>query len=333
MTPSSLPLTCTHPRYPGARITAHHDGFITSFKAMASDCEILLETSDKHIGNARALTDIAVQEVWRIEEKFSRYRSDNAFADLHRKAGEWQTIDEETYRLLAFAAQAWELSDGLFDITSGILRTLWTFDGSDRIPAAADVDNLLPRIGWQKIELRLQQEQPQLLLPEGMELDFGGIGKEYAVDRALGLMLSAAQQKQWPVALLVNLGGDIACSGPRLNGESWTVGIERPDRDDDSIATLRLAAGGLATSGDSKRYLLKDGIRYSHILNPKTGWPITHGPRSVTVAAPTCVQSGLIATLALLQGENAEAFLQKTGLKYWLIASDHSDQNVQNHRQ
>lgn len=313
------PLRLRHPRYAPARIEPQHDLFCVHFQAMASDCELLLDLATADPEQASLLAEVAVQEVWRLEEKYSRYLPDNDFARLHQHPDEWQPLDDETARLLTFAGQAWQLSDGRFDLTSGILRTLWTFDGSDRLPDEAAIAALLPRIGWQKLAFRTDQYPQELYIPAGMELDFGGIGKEYAVDRALGLMLAAASEHNISAAMLVNLGGDMACSGPRLKGGSWKIGIERPDTDEQSLALLSLSGGALATSGDSRRFLLKDGVRYSHILNPLTGWPIQDAPRSVTVAAPTCIQSGLIATLALLHGAGAESFLQQTGLKYWLV--------------
>jgi len=110
----------------------------------------------------------------------------------------------------------------------------------------------------------------------------------------------------------------LTCSGVRLNGESWKVGIESISRHNKAQQIIALSSGALATSGDSKRFLLKDGIRYSHVLNPITGWPITDAPRSITVAAPTCINAGIIATLALLQGKHAESFLASIKTPYWL---------------
>lgn len=312
-------LTISHPSHPRPQLVRQQGYIQLRFQAMASDCELLIELPPARVGLAKHLSDIAVREVWRIEQKYSRYLSDNTFARLHRHPGSWQAVDEETYRLLAFADQGWQISEGLFDLTSGVLRRIWRFDGSDRLPDPDRVEALLEHIGWHKLDYRQSGRQAELLLPENMELDFGGIGKEYAVDRALGLILAQAQQEKTPLSVLVNLGGDMACSGPRLSGEPWQVAVERPDSDHQATAVLSLSGGALATSGDSQRYLLKDGVRYSHVLNPKTGWPVQNAPRSVTVAAPSCVQSGLIATLALLQGDNAADFLQQTGMKYWLI--------------
>lgn len=319
MTVNTQMLPIHHMAHPQPEFLFQGEFFQVTFQAMASDCELLIDLPEERIGMAKHLADIAVREVWRIEQKYSRYLKQNTFCRIHQQHGCWQVIDEETYRLLEFADQGWQISDGLFDLTSGVLRKAWCFDGSDRLPSASEVKALLSNIGWSRLDFRKNGDSAELLLPEGMELDFGAIGKEYAVDRALGLMLAEAQADETPASVLVNLGGDMACSGLRLNGESWKVAIERPDTEKGSLALLGISGGGLATSGDSRRFLLKEGVRYSHVLNPKTGWPIQNAPRSITVAAPSCVQSGLIATLALLQGDQAEDFLRATGLRYWLV--------------
>ena len=200
-------------------------------------------------------------------------------------------------------------SEGLFDITSGALRRAWTFDGSDRIPEAAVIERLLPLVGFEKLQWR----SPHLLLPVGMELDFGGIGKEYAVDRAYELLAA----RDW-TPFLVNFGGDLRANRPPSHCP-WQIGIERPDTDREATMLLDLEHGALATSGDSRRYLLRDGIRYGHILNPLTGWPAPESPRSITVAASSCTEAGLLSTVAMLQGAGAQAYLDEQGVRYWLL--------------
>ena len=150
-----------------------------------------------------------------------------------------------------------EISDGLFDITSGVLRRIWRFDGSDNIPATPKSKRRAPLIGWEKVSWR----SPAIRLPTGMEIDFGGLGKEYAVDRALA---AAREITQAPV--LVNFGGDLCVSGPRKSGARWKVAIESVDRDGEAAGLLELSDGALATSGDARRFLLKDGVRYGHIF-------------------------------------------------------------------
>ena len=278
-----------------------------SFTAMASACEVLLPSMSSHA--ALAIGNVAAQEAWRVEKKYSRYRDDSVTAWIHRNRGTVLEMDTETASLLDFAQQCFELSEGLFDITSGVLRRAWTFDGSDRLPDPAAIERLLPSVGFNK----LRWDPPLLMLPDGMELDFGGIGKEYAVDRAFDLLAA----RDW-TPFLVNFGGDLRANRPPSHGP-WQVGIERPDVARDAVMLLDLEHGALATSGDSRRYLMKDGVRYGHILNPRTGWPVPRAPRSVTVAASSCTEAGLLATMAMLRGDRARAFLDEQGVRSWLL--------------
>jgi thiamine biosynthesis lipoprotein len=277
------------------------------FTAMASPCELLMGASQLKV--ARELGERTAAEAWRIEQKFSRYRSDSVTAWIHAHRGAEVELDEETASLMNFAERCYHLSEGMFDITSGILRRAWTFDGSDRMPQPGVVEALLPFVGFDKLKWR----PPSLELPIGMELDFGGIGKEYAVDRAYDLLAKIS-----PGPFLVNFGGDLRANGPPPRGR-WQVGIEKPDRVADAKMILELERGALATSGDSRRFVLRDGVRYGHVLNPKTGWPVTHAPRSVTVAASSCTEAGLLSTLAMLQGPRAREFLSEQGVKYWVL--------------
>jgi thiamine biosynthesis lipoprotein len=193
-------------------------------------------------------------------------------------------------------------------VTSGALRRVWTFDGGDRLPSRKAVKAVLPYVGWERVTWR----RPELTLPEGMEIDLGGLGKEYAADRA-----AARLEAQTGAGILVNFGGDLRTVGTRRDGAAWEVGVEDPGRDDRAVRTLRLESGGLATSGDARRFLLRDGVRYGHVLNPRTGWPVKAAPRSVTVLAPTCLEAGALATLALLNGPDAEGFLAAQGVEWW----------------
>jgi FAD:protein FMN transferase len=278
-----------------------------TFTAMASPCEVLLPLMDHDA--ALAIGTVAAQEAWRIERKYSRYRDDSVTAWIHGHRGERLEVDAETASLINFAGQCFDLSEGLFDITSGVLRRAWTFDGSDRIPEAAVIERLLPLVGFEK----LQWQSPQLLLPARMELDFGGIGKEYAVDRTYELL---AVRNSIP--FLVNFGGDLRANLRPSHGP-WQVGIERPDTDREATLLLELEHGALATSGDARRYVLKDGNRYGHILNPFTGWPTPESPRSITVAASSCTEAGLLSTVAMLLGAGAQAYLEEQGVRHWIL--------------
>jgi thiamine biosynthesis lipoprotein len=274
---------------------------------MASPCEVLCKTQGAQ--QARELAELAAAEVWRIEDKFSRYRSDNIVARINSGKGIAIDVDVETAHLLDFAATLFALSEGKFDITSGVLRQIWHFDGGSNVPSRKAVREVLKFVGWQKVVWQRQS----IRLARGMQIDLGGIGKEYAVDRACALL-----RDQSAVSCLVNLGGDLGVSRRPGDGRPWVVGIEAlSDSARAPASLLKLHVGGLATSGDARRYLLKDGIRYSHILDARDGWPVTDAPRSVTVAADTCTQAGMLSTLAMLEGRGAEDFLKAQDVDYW----------------
>ena len=145
-----------------------------------------------------------------------------------------------------------------------------------------------------------------------MEIDLGGIGKEYAVDRCVQIARNKTRE-----SVLVNFGGDLAVTIARKNNAFWSVG-RLVTGSDEASSMFQLYRGAIATSGDAHRFLLKDGIRYSHILNPKTGWPVIDAPHTVSVLAATCVEAGMLSTLAMLHGAQAEAFLKLQDVDYWI---------------
>jgi thiamine biosynthesis lipoprotein len=291
------------------RLEQREDYWVGHFMAMASPCELLMDVPDPFLANQ--LVHLAYTEAKRIEHKFSRYRTDNIIYKINNSAGEPVEVDEETAKMLDYADQCFQLSDGKFDVTSGVLRAVWKFDGSDRVPTPKAVAAVLPRIGWQKVSWR----NPVITLPAGMEIDFGGIGKEYAVDKTAQIL---GQQTQ--SGLVVNFGGDLYVTGPRPNGQKWRIGIDDPTATGKrSVGQVQLTRGGIATSGEARRFLLKDGVRYSHILDPTTGWPVADAPRSVTVLANTCIEAGMLATFALLQGAQAREFLEAQGVNFWIF--------------
>jgi FAD:protein FMN transferase len=290
------------------QVEARGDGVIAAtFAAMASPCELLLATADEAL--ARQLGETVAAEAWRIERKYSRYRADSFVSQLNKGGGRPVDLDPETLLLLQFAARCHELSGGAFDITSGVLRRAWKFDGTSKFPAPDEVAALRERIGFG----RLQLQGSRLKMPAGMELDFGGIGKEYAVDRALAQVV-----QNFDGAALVNFGGDMAASRAPATGP-WRVGVERPGQLGEARLLLDFERGGLATSGDTHRFIEHEGRRYSHILDVRTGYPVENPPRSVTVAASCCLEAGMISTLSMLKGAGAEEFLARQGVTYWIL--------------
>lgn len=280
--------------------------YVASFSAMASPCEVLVETCDQSL--AKEIGECVAKEALRIEKTFSRYRNDNLIYKINNSQGEAVTIDKELAGLLQFADNCYHLSEGLFDITSGVLRKIWKFDGSDNIPSRKQSKALLPLIGWDKV----QWNENQITLPKNMEIDLGGIGKEYAVDSAARLLTDYAS-----IPILINFGGDLVATKPPIENGAWQVGVEAIGGSERS-ALIQLKQGGLTTSGDSRRFLLRKGVRYSHVLNPRTAWPVIHAPSSVTVAASRCIDAGFLSTMAMLKGKEAENFLAAQDVLFWI---------------
>jgi len=191
-----------------------------SFQAMASPCQVLMEVDDR--AEAERILSVVTSEVCRIETKFSRYRSDNVLHRINTSEGRHVEVDDETAHLLDYAARLYELSDGRFDVTSGVLRRVWRFDGSDRVPSPGAVDEIMHLVGWSKVAW----EGRRIRLLPGMEIDIGGFGKEYAADRAAGLIacMSGAE------SCLVNLGGDLVVTRSPGRTKRGSSGSSNPTR-------------------------------------------------------------------------------------------------------
>jgi thiamine biosynthesis lipoprotein len=298
--------------------------WIARFSAMACPCEVLIATPSRFIAEetAQAICD----EVWRIQAKYSRYTDDGVINTINNAEGRMITLDDETRDLFIYAQHIFALSDGLFDISSGCLKNLWAFHqyktiSAAQLPTQSAIDELLPRIGLDKAIL----QGNELSLPNGMQIDLGGIGKEYAADKSL-----LKGMKQHDIPILVNLGGDIVAS-PCITGRPWHIGINdgtlhRPlvghtdgvNRGQSPTESLSFTSGAVTTSGTSQRAWFVAGQSYSHLLNPKTGWPVLKPPISVTVTAASCTEAGMLSTLIMLQGEQAEEFAKREHIKCWI---------------
>jgi len=273
---------------------------------MGTPCEIQLFANTGEA--ARRAAEAAMADVARLEARYSRYREDSFLSAINRvaAAGGRITVDDETAGLLNYAATCHEQSGGLFDITSGILRRAWRFD-SGALPEQGLIDELLAKVGWGKVVW----QPPVLEFPRpGIELDFGGVVKEYAADRAAGLCWSAGIRHG-----MINLGGDIKVIGPRADGSPWRIGVRHPRHKDGLLQTVELARGAMASSGDYERCLTIEGVRYGHILNPRTGWPVRH-LASVSVIADFCVVAGSASTIAMLKEAEGPAWLESLALPH-----------------
>jgi FAD:protein FMN transferase len=290
----------------GGRAADH--GF--EFRAMGTSCRLRLCARTPH--EAWQAAERAVAEVRRLETKYSRYRADSVVSRINAAAGTGEPVevDAETAALLDFAAQLHAHSEGLFDITSGVLRRAWDF-GSGRLPSEEAVRALLPLVGWQQVGW---DGQAVSLAQAGMELDFGGFAKEYAADSAASVLIASGIG-----AGTVNLGGDVRILGPHPDGRPWSLGVADPRRPADRvIAGIELSDGALATSGDYERFMDVGGRRYCHILDPRTGWPVAHW-QSVSVVGPSCLAAGALTTIGMLKREHAHAFLREQGVGFLTV--------------
>jgi len=273
---------------------------------MGSDCQLTLYAADER--DADQAADVTMTEVWRVEEKYSRYIDGNALSAINRaaQAGGKVDVDAETAELFNYAFAAYHLSTGLFDVSSGLLRRAWDFS-SGHTPSQSLLAHLLPLIGLGKVAWAA----PQLdFLQAGMELDLGGIGKEYAVDRGTDICRAAGIQSG-----LLDFGGDIRVLGPHPDGSPWEIGIRHPRKPEVSLGNIRLMSGAVATSGDYERYIVVAGKRYCHILNPLTGWPV-NGLCSVTVTAGQCLLAGTLATIGMLKEQGGKQWLAELGVQH-----------------
>lgn len=293
--------------------------FRQTFEAMASTCEVVLSCEDAAAFQEAARA--AINEVKRIEQKYSRYLSGSMVSRINAMAGvDWVECDEETLALLGYADTLFQLSGGLFDVTSGVLRKAWNFKEAV-VPTSGQLLPLLERIGWDRVERRGNA----IRLPEaGMEIDVGGFGKEYATDQAAAVLTAQGMQHGY-----VNLAGDMRIIGPKPDGQPWVIGIQHPRQPGDLIASIPVETGALATSGDYERFFESGGRRYCHVMEPRTGQPVSYW-RSVSVLAPMAIVAGSCTTIAMLKQGDGIAFLEEAGMDY--LAMDYLGRLYQKER-
>jgi thiamine biosynthesis lipoprotein len=276
------------------------------FAAMGSPCELLLGGAARR--DAEDCARLVHAEVARLEQRYSRYRGDSVLAainDVAARGGSLE-VDEETASLLDYAAACHEQSEGRFDVTTGVLAEVWGRARST-LPSADEVAAIKARVGWALVDW----QAPRLGFGRpGMALDFGGIVKEFAVDRAAMLCREAG----WENAL-VNLGGDLRALGSRPDRRAWQIDIRDPLETGRTLGRLQLRGQALATSGDYARCIEIDGCRYGHILSPRSGWPTRHLV-SVSVVADLCVVAGSVATIGILMEERGADWLGESGLPH-----------------
>lgn len=247
-------------------------------------------------GSARVLREVRAA-VTRVDSLMSNYRDDSEVSRINRAAGSgrWTRVSAETLEVLELAMHHGRSSGGAFDPTVGPVVDVWGFyRETGALPPGAALDSARALVGWRHIEV--DRGARRVRLPRaGMRLDLGAIAKGYAVDLALRAASRAGAQR-----LLVDLGGNIGVLGSAPGGGAWPLGLRHP-REDRPFAVVDVETGALASSGDYERYFVHDGVRYAHIIDPRSGWPV-RGVASVSVLAPTGVASDALSTALFVMG-------------------------------
>lgn len=277
-----------------ARDPGRDGTFDVSFQAMGTRCRLNYRAD---AATGQAFKAVALDWVADFEARYSRFLPDSLISRINQAAGrEWVATDPETDRLLAMCHELHFLTKGVFDPTSLPLIRLWDWKADPVvIPTAEAIAAARQKTGWRKV----QRAPGKVFLPEpGMALDLGGIGKEYAVDQIAHLAL-----KHGISSVLVDFGADVHARGTPPDGRpAWHVGLEDPARPGKCWAGLAVKDAAVATSGDYLRHFEKDGRRYGHIIDVRTGQPVDNGCRAVSVIAPTCTLAGMLSTAAFVLG-------------------------------
>ena len=230
-----------------------------------------------------------------FEAKYSRFRPDSLISRINAAAGrDWVAIDEEMERILDLSGSIYSITKGLLDITALPLMRLWDYKAATpRIPSVAEINAARQLVGWPQV----QRDRGRVRLPKkGMALDLGGWGKEYAVDMVAGIAVEHGL-----TSALVDFGHDLRAVGSAPGKPGWHIGLEDPAQPGDACwGSLAINHRGVASSGDYRRGFTIDGVRYGHIIDPRSGRPVATGARQVTVIAPTCVQAGVLSTTAFI---------------------------------
>lgn len=249
---------------------------------------------------ANSFIDVAVGEITRIEKLISSWDENSQTSAINKFAGiKPVKVNVELFELIERSIAISSLTDGAFDISYASIDKIWKFDGTMKLmPSAEEIKNSVTKVGYRNIVLDKEKHTVFLSLV-GMKIGFGAIGKGYAADKAKQLLISKGVS-----AGIINASGDMNTWGKQINGTDWTVAIVNPLNKKQVFASLPISNGAVVTSGDYEKYVEFNGERFSHIINPRTGYPST-GLISVTVFAPKAELADALATSVFVMGVEA----------------------------
>lgn len=267
-------------------------------KLMGSRFEITVVANDST--QARRFINLAVNEINRIEKLISSWDINSQTSAINRNAGiKPVKVDEELFNLIERSITISKISDGAFDISYASMDNIWKFDGSMKeMPSPELITRAHAKVGYNNIELDKENGTVFLKLV-GMKIGFGAIGKGYAADKAKALLI----EKGAPAGI-INASGDMNTWGKQANGQEWKVAITNPMDKSKAFALLPISEGAVVTSGDYEKQVSFNGASYSHIIDPRTGYP-TKGIISATVFAPKAELADALATAIFVMGTEA----------------------------
>jgi len=271
--------------------------FKRTLKLMGSRFDITVVANNQ--AEANISIDEAINEISRIEKLISSWDSNSQTSLINKNAGIKPVIvDEELFSLIERAIQISKLTKGAFDISYASMDKIWKFDGSMKtFPRESDIKESVSKVGYKNIILNAM-ESSVFLRKKGMKIGFGGIGKGYAADKAKALLKSKGV-----IAGIINASGDMNTWGKQPNGKDWTVGIKNPLNKDKIFTMLPISGKAVVTSGNYEKFVKFNAQRYSHIIDPRTGYP-SKGIVSASVFATSAELADAIATSIFVFGKD-----------------------------
>lgn len=281
-----------------SNLSSAQEMYKRTLKLMGSRFDITVVAKDQEQGDL--FIDMAVSEISRIEKLISSWDPNSQTSEINRNAGiKPIKVDAELLDLIERAIGISKLTDGAFDISYASMDRIWKFDGSMiQMPSEEEISASVAKVGYQNILLDREQRTVYLAL-EGMKIGFGAIGKGYAADKAKALLASKGV-----TAGIINASGDMNTWGNQPNGADWKVAITNPMDKNKVFALLPIKNGAVVTSGNYEKYVNFNGKRYTHIIDPRTGYP-SSGIISVTVFAPKAELADALATSVFVMGKEA----------------------------
>ncbi|HEY9153601.1 MAG TPA: FAD:protein FMN transferase [Opitutaceae bacterium] len=287
--PRPIQMTSSSPEgHGGARM------FRYAWAALGTQCELQFVCDS--VARAEAFQNAALAWVENFEARYSRFRPQSEISRINDAAGKHEvTIDGEMERILDVCAAIWRMTDGILDVTALPLMRLWNYRApSPQIPQREAIEAACAKVGWTKV----QRRPGRIFLPiEGMSIDLGGWGKEYAVDAVVELARSHKIESG-----LVDFGHDVRAWGAPIGRPAWHIGLEDPQHPGTHRGSIALFNRAVASSGDYLRNFSAGGRRFGHIIDPRTGEPVSNGCAQTTVVAHSCLQAGILSTTAFILG-------------------------------